>query len=121
MTIRNFHHYQEGVWDWAILDGCFGNTKITPTDIDGCVERNGKFLILETKRPGADMPTGQEVALKRMVVNGFTVIVLWGKTSHPEEMMVLTPFGTKARKAVTLDDVRQQVSRWFAWADSTKG
>lgn len=44
----------------------YGN--ITPTDIDGFFERaNEAFVFYELKFRDAEMPTGQEVALKRLV------------------------------------------------------
>jgi hypothetical protein len=59
LTIHNQALYEDGQWDWAILNGCFGKTKIAPTDIDGSIERNGKYLFIETKHPGASIPLGQ--------------------------------------------------------------
>jgi hypothetical protein len=56
--IRNMSQYDRGIWDWSILDGCFGDTKISPTDIDGCIERKGRKLFLETKTPGNPIPYG---------------------------------------------------------------
>jgi hypothetical protein len=41
MTINKLDAYVAGLWDWVCLDGCFGDTKIRPTDIDGLVERRG--------------------------------------------------------------------------------
>ena len=51
MTINDPVKFCAGLWDWGILNGCFGDTLIKPTDIDGFVERNGKFLFFETKSP----------------------------------------------------------------------
>ncbi len=40
MTIRSKEVFLQGLWDWAVLDGCFGNTRIRPTDVDGLIERH---------------------------------------------------------------------------------
>ena len=41
--------------------------KISPTDIDGCMELNDKaWLIYEVKRVGTDISTGQRIALERL-------------------------------------------------------
>lgn len=118
MTINNADLYMRGVWDWAILDGCFGETRIKPTDIDGCVERNGHALILETKQPGANIPTGQKIMFSNMAKTGFaSVIVIWGDTNSPQEMMLFHGETIEDRRPVTLDGLRERVSKWFEWAN----
>jgi hypothetical protein len=43
----------------------FGN--ITPTDIDGLIEYKGKcYIFIEAKMTGAEMPSGQRIALERL-------------------------------------------------------
>lgn len=119
MTINNPDKYMAGVWDWAILDGCFGETRIKPTDIDGMVERNGNFLFLETKAPGAALPQGQEIALKQLVRgDGDVVMVLWGEQNKPEQMKV---FSRKCPDGKVIDadgdTFRRYVKRWYERAD----
>lgn len=73
----------DGVFDWSFLLPIFEGTKITPTDIDGLVERFGHILIFETKPPDKEVPPGQRIALERLVALGrgnIRVIVLYGKT-----------------------------------------
>lgn len=115
--IRNEDYYMDGIWDWSILRGCFGQTKIEPTDIDGCIERHGHKLFIETKQPGTDMPLGQSITLDSMTMDGHTVIVVWGKKNHPERIRVITPFGQEDLEQADLETFRGIVSRWFAWAD----
>lgn len=43
--------------------------KITPTDIDYFVERNGRFLFFEMKTEGAKVPYGQHLALARLLLS----------------------------------------------------
>lgn len=40
MTIHGSDRFLAGAWDWTVLDGCFGNTQIRPTDVDGMIERD---------------------------------------------------------------------------------
>lgn len=121
MTIRNLDKYIEGLWDWAILDGCFGQTKIKPTDIDGCVERNGYTLFIEAKRPGVPIPKGQEIMFKNWVKTGaISVMVVWGETSKPQHMQVFSPFAIEDKKPITLDDFRDRVAAWYQWASRQK-
>lgn len=120
MTINNPNEYLENIWDWAILNGCFGQTKIRPTDIDGFVERNGKFLVIEAKSPGVEVNTGQMITLKRLIDTGrFTVIIVWGKKDNPEQITLMTSRITKMYENASLTIFRDIVSRWFEWANQT--
>lgn len=52
------------IYDYTGLD--YG--KCSPTDIDGLVEMGNKgYIIIELKRPNAKFPTGQRLALERMI------------------------------------------------------
>lgn len=121
MTIRNDQFYMEGIWDWAILNGCFGDTRIEPTDIDGLVERNGKFLVLETKSPGVTIPKGQEIMFKSFVrVSGAVVIVIWGQKNNPEKIKVFSrkhPDGFDIQSA-NMEYLRRLVATWFDRANN---
>lgn len=118
MTIQDPVKFCAGLWDWAILDGCFGETKIKPTDIDGLVERHGKFLWIETKAPGAHIPEGQyrtfQAALK---TQAFTVFVVWGETNKPEEVQVMTRHAIHDKEKCDVDKLRNLVARWFEYAN----
>lgn len=116
MTINNAGQYMAGIWDWAILDGCFGDTKIKPTDIDGFVERRGNFLILETKQPSAGIPEGQELTFKALVKRaGAVVIVIFGEQNKPERLKV---YSQKYPNGLEVNDpdgalLRRYVAEWF--------
>lgn len=122
MTINNPDQYMAGVWDWAILDGCFGETRIKPTDIDGFVERNGCFLVLETKQPGARLPQGQEITFKRLVERaGAVVIVIWGERNTPNRLRVYSAMHPDGKDIIDANGnlLRKYVSEWFKRADAT--
>jgi hypothetical protein len=117
MTINNSTEYVNSLWDWAVLDGCFGPGKIKPTDIDGMVERNGHFLYLETKGPGVPLKMGQEIAIKNRVRDGVsTYVVIWGNPGVPEKMQVFHPAQFK-RPAVVEDCdlamLRSACQNWY--------
>jgi len=117
MTIRNIKKFIESLWDWGCLDGCFGSTKIKPTDIDGLVERNGKFLVIETKLPDNDIPTGQMITFNHMISTGvFTIYVVWGHPGQPERILKMTRNGTQEYENADLSDFRELVGSWFEWA-----
>lgn len=124
MTINSPEQYMAGIWDWAILDGCFGSTKIKPTDIDGAVERHGYFLCLETKKPGVPIPLGQYLFFESWVAQGNTVIVIWGPQNDPKKVQMFSPFlpfpDGKIWEPASVDILRQRVVNWFEWAERQK-
>lgn len=124
MTIHDRDAYMRGIWDWKILDGCFGNTKIAPTDIDGLVERNGNLLILETKAPGASVPEGQSITFRRIVQQGVdagklnVVIVIWGENGTPTKLRVYSAMHPEGKNFDdNLETLRKYVAAWFQRAN----
>lgn len=118
MTIHNPEQFVAGLWDWAMLEGCFGNTRIMPTDCEGLVERNARVLYLETKRPGAAIPYGQNLMFERLRHTGiFTIIVIWGHRNQPEHPKTYTARGVSQVFQCDTARLRDLVSRWFAYAD----
>lgn len=126
MTINNPERFVAGLWDWAILDGCFGNTKIRPTDIDGNVERNNFFLFLETKAPGVELNQGQErdfLALSKLEFDGIprvTVCIVWGKKGKPERAQFYINGETFGTYQCSLKGLREFVSTWFEDAEANR-
>lgn len=51
---------------------------VTFADVDFEIERRGRFLVLEGKRTGFTLSTGQEIAMKARVRTGRTCLVFWG-------------------------------------------
>ena len=52
---------------------------VSPTDIDYAIERRGRFLFIENKRPGQEIPRGQAIlfdALQRLP--GAAVLIVEG-------------------------------------------
>lgn len=76
--------WELGRWDWRPLYGSFSD-HVRPMDIDFLVERNGRFLVFETKAPGVPIETGQRRALEALSrIPQFTVAALWGEPDEPE-------------------------------------
>ena len=120
MTIYNMDAFIAGVWDWAILDGCFGDTRIRPTDIDGLTERKGKFLLLEAKQSGVKIPMGQQLTFNALRNTGlFTIIIMWGEQNKPEAIEILypAPYPVKKQHPAGMAELREIVSRWYGYAD----
>ena len=118
MTIRNLDVYVSQLWDWGFLDSCFGGTKIRVSDLDGIVERNGYFLIIEAKSSGARIPTGQKIMFDKFAaMPKCAVLVVWGEPNKPEMMQL---WGEPQREA-TIRDVQDVVTGWFERANSGAG
>jgi len=115
MAIDRPDLYLESAWNWDILKGCFGEGKIEPTDLDGFVEKNGHFLVLEAKKSGVPIKRGQLIAFERLQRTGlFTIIVMWGEQNQPEEMLVFYPIqGLKGQTSITLENIRGEVRKWY--------
>jgi len=107
----------DGVFDWSWTSGCFGQTKITPMDIDGIVERRGQFLVFETKDIGVQIPQGQLFTLESMHRLGvFTIMIIHGK-HRPEICHCWYPASTVKVTLHGTDEARAFVERWYRWAD----
>ena len=119
MPIRNMKNYTNSVWQWCeVLKGCFGNTTIEPSDIDGIVERNGYFLVIEAKGKNARLSRGQEIMLRRLAkIDKFTVIVVWGDKYKPERLLVMTKEGDKNYENINVSKLRHVVIEWWLEAN----
>lgn len=117
MTIRDIDKYVSRLWDWGILDGCFGPT-IKPTDIDGVVEKNGQFLFIEAKGLGIDIPLGQQIMYKQMARKGMSVLIIWGETNCPNYAQLFSthyPNGSEI-SPTNLEEIRRICKTWYQWA-----
>lgn len=127
----------DGPWRWDFLDGSCGPS-IRPMDHDAIIERNGQFLVYETKRVGVPLKQGPRrlfEAEQRLGV--FTHVFLWfdvgeyrvchacGSIVHLEkhedtiaQMQVWTPDGHQGPIVpATSTDVRIEAERWYRSAN----
>jgi hypothetical protein len=114
-NIRSRETVAERLWDWEFLNGALPG-KIRPMDIDGIVEKNGHFLVLEGKPVGQNIPYGQRLTLERLAAQDETsVLILYGEPGDPEKMKLMgyhdEPVSTTKKR------VRELVGRWV---ESTK-
>ena len=117
MTIESPEQFVNNLWDWGILDGCFGESKIKPTDVDGLVERNGHFLILEAKSPTAEVKQGQEITFQHAIqAKSMTVFVVWGEPGKPERLRMISKWKDQEVDA-DIEKFREKVSQWYEWAN----
>lgn len=115
MSIRDKDKYFDNLWDWKILNGCFGSTKISPTDIDGFVERNGSFLLIETKLPGNEVTVGQKITYDHLIkIPRFFVLIIWGQKDKPEALQ----FWGKNKMEADITKLKEVVKQWFKFANN---
>jgi hypothetical protein len=111
----------DGEFDWDFLLPAFEGTKITPMDLDCVVEKNGKFLVFETKLKDAPISLGQQIMLERLVETKlFNVIILRGKRA--EDIHSWDHWFEKSSRVEKkyyegeAADLTAFVRRWFEWA-----
>lgn len=122
MTIQNAELFVAGIWDWGFLNECFHPTRIRVTDIDGFIERNGHFLILETKQRGVSIPTGQLISFQQIVKQGHWVLVIWGHQKEPvHDLLLMMPSHELRYTDEETETIQDIVRDWFRWADGSKG
>ena len=110
MTIRSEAAYMRNLWNWQCLDGCMGERKQCVSDVDGIVERNGQFLVIETKSTGVEVPMGQSIMFSSFTrLPEFRVLIVWGKPGHVTHMQ---RWGGSKREA-TNEDMENAVKEWW--------
>ena len=120
---------KQGCWkdrhqaDLTLYDDCLPG-KIGMTDIDGMVEVNARFLLVEWKH-GRDVPRGQSLMFERLTALGpdFTVFTVDGNPATGETRgwqlwFEGRPLGWRDGD---LDGFRDQVRAWAEWAQSDRG
>lgn len=108
---------RETVTDWGeILLGCELPRGIQPSDIDGIIEINDRFLVLEKKRIGEPMLKGQRMLLDRLAHRrGFTVLTL---TVGQDGVEMLTNHRTGQTERTNPAEFIAKVEKWAQLADA---
>lgn len=100
-----------------------------PMDFDSVVEKNGHFLIFETKEEGKEIEKGQSITLTNMWKKDTTIVHVAGKT--PETISGFSVYGEwESPKAGNVGDrginegdafdLIFSVRRWFCWSLGTE-
>lgn len=113
--------WADGVLYWNWIEEAFRDTKIKPMDFDAVVERNGHFLIIESKNPGVDIPQGQMITLEHLWQLGrFTIFFVWGKVNVMGMYIWWPPNSNAYRQSishVTPDIATRYVYQWRQCAE----
>ena len=103
--------------DWGFLNGVFPRG-CRPTDIDGVVELDGRFLFLEWKHDGGALNSAQKMLFKRLTLlsSDIIVVVLYGDTETAEIhkfQMIYNGSCTEIEEATT-QAIVERIRRWGA-------
>ena len=117
--IRSWEASLDSRCNWAWLNGAFGGTAISVTDIDFLIERRGLFLIGEVKPHRNAIRQGQAITFKALAaLPQFTAFFLVGDIAEheiaPREMLVV---GETGWLPVDRRGLVAFCAEWFAYAD----
>jgi len=114
MNLRSIETFMKNFWDWTFLNSCFWPTAIRVTDIDGFVERNDRFLFIETKQPGVDIPDGQQRVFDALIRRGDAYMIIWGEQGKPPyRVFFKSPSTVSNDRNASEDDIQRIVKFWF--------
>ena len=98
---------------WSTIRDAFPRG-ITPTDIDGMVEINNCFFIFEGKTEGKQIETGQQLALKRLMLSlpPQRAVAVLGEHSSMERVNVATEL-----RRLKIGWTDAHAMRWSPWCE----
>ena len=108
--------------DYAEFKGLIPtNPYLVPSNVDGILERNGQFLILEWKRPGEKVSDGQRIMLQALASKpDFIVLIIRGDTDNGVSMgnyYLVQPQGGCILIGNGFDSFKVYYKQWYEWAD----
>ena len=101
-----------------MLNGCFGNTKVSVADIDGIARQNGRCLFLEKKFRRGCLDQPQIWTINALVAQGNTVIAIWCEDPRGTDIFQirvwgLTGYDSRSVIPASLEDFRTAVKTWW--------
>ncbi len=112
----------DGIFDWAFLKGAFGPV-IMPMDFDGVVEKNGNFLLFETKTLDKEVPQGQLITCRALIRTGdWTIFFVWSSDYDDYvELEIWHRNGSRVpREPTDYGTIKARASDWYKWACERK-
>ena len=117
MRNKNAPHIDYGAFLGLLSD----NPKVTPCNIDGIVERKGKFLVLEWKREDEGTSEGLRRTLQALAsVHNFQVWLVEGDTDNGLRIgrfYSIPPFGKPRLLGENVDEFIHVYKMWYEYAD----
>ncbi|WP_288337888.1 hypothetical protein [uncultured Gordonia sp.] len=113
--------YYDTLPDWSWMNEVFPRG-IMPTDIDGMVEMNSRFLFIEQKQPGVGLKSGgQGVAMRRLSrLPGVTVVLFRPAPGTPGgyEYLFLVDGKGSGWIQCSIEDFKTWLRLWCDYAQS---
>jgi len=105
--------------DFSDLEGVIpSNPKLLPSNVDFILERRGKFLFAEFKKPDEQISGGQKILLEALSrVPGFKVFVAtgWNEGTHLVVTQLTMIRGTDRETVFCdLEGFKQRIAAWYA-------
>lgn len=122
-TLRNKKRLHDSYIEFGVFNKCF-RRGIQFTDIDGIVESNGHFLILEKKVSGAKIPKGQTYMHRAMGNLGvFTILYYFGYTDadgwpQPGKYTIIHEDHTVESGDCNCEKLQEIIGLWFDKVES---
>jgi hypothetical protein len=111
--------------DYGAFKGLIpSNPAFCPSNIDGIAERNGKFLVMEWKRPNEKVSEGQRRLLQAFAKKpDFTVLIIEGNTDDGlvvNDFWQLHPFN-HSKVGHGPEELKEFYVMWYDYANEQKG
>lgn len=107
--------------DFSDLQGVIpNNPKWLPSNIDMLMERKGKFLLCEWKRPNEEFGGGQKLLLKALSKQpNFTVLIVQGNTDNGMEVSKFwqLQFDMLRDRGSSVAELKLYIKQWYESAD----
>lgn len=107
--------------NFADLQGVIpDNPKWLPSNIDMLMERKGKFLLCEWKRPNEEFGGGQKLLLKALSKQpNFTVLIVQGNTDNGMEVQKFwqLQFDMLRDRGSSVAELKLFIKQWYESAD----
>lgn len=94
--------------NWGVLDGVLPRG-IRPSDLDGVIEMNGRFLWLEYKGPGAALPRGQRLMYEALALTPKHTVMVISASALPDMAAALLG---EAQEVQGIVEVKRGVRPW---------
>lgn len=103
-----------------VFAACFPR-RINFGDVDGLVELNGKFCLLEWKGDGGSVRTGQRISFQQFTMSfGNVVFIVSGNASTMDVQSYSMCWKGKLTDPMVsnLEGVKNRIKNWASWAEA---
>lgn len=116
MTSKAMRNSEAKHIDYGFMKGVISEN-FMPSNIDGILERNGQFIVMEWKREGEKFSKGQEILLRALSKTPcFTLLIITGDTDNGinfKSCWVYNKKGEAEIKYTEYDDFIKYLKFWY--------